>query len=140
MTCTGFSGAEIVGFLGEPTPKLVMKPEKPDFFLKTEAILGSFVSSEKRFDCDNWASAALEPCDFSAAAIMSAAAEKLADCRWDRPARRASGVVWAFREKVGRVGEEGDLMASMRLRMAEPSKGAPMNSSDAREWSRRWVL
>lgn len=33
------------GFLGEPT-RLVMKPVKPDFFLNTDGILGSFASSE----------------------------------------------------------------------------------------------
>lgn len=42
----------MVGFLGEPT-KLVMKPEKPDFFLRTEVILGSLDSSENLLDCDN---------------------------------------------------------------------------------------
>lgn len=50
MTWTGFSGAEINGFLGEPT-RLVMKPEKPDFFLSTPGILGSLPESpEKRFE------------------------------------------------------------------------------------------
>ena len=47
MTWTGFSGAEIVGFFGELT-RLVMNVEKPDFFLRTPAILGSLPSSEKR--------------------------------------------------------------------------------------------
>lgn len=123
----------MVGFLGEPT-RLVMKPEKPDFFLSTEVILGSFDSSEKRFALSD----GLEPCDFSEAA-MGSAAEKLADCR-NRPAVRASGVVKAARGMLGRLGDRaGDLVASMRLRMAEPSKGAPMNSSEALELRRRWV-
>lgn len=127
----------MVGFFGEPT-RLVMKPEKPDFLRRTEAILGSWSldSSENRFDWDDWFSKALEPCDFSAAAMLSAAAEKLADCRWGRPATRGSGVVWTGRGMVGRWGGIGDLVASMRLRMAEPSKGAPMNSSDALELRR----
>lgn len=47
MRWTGFSGAEIRGFLGDPT-KLVMKPEKPDFFLRTAEGLASLASSEYR--------------------------------------------------------------------------------------------
>lgn len=112
-----------------------MKPEKPDFFLSTEAILGSFDSSEKRFALSD----GLEPCDFSEAAMESAAAEKLAECR-NRPAVRVSGVVKAARGMFGRLGDvAGNFVASMRLRMAEPSKGAPMNSSEALELRRRWV-
>jgi hypothetical protein len=45
VTWTGFSGAEMSGFFGDPT-KLVMKPEKPDFFLSMLGILLSLDSSE----------------------------------------------------------------------------------------------
>lgn len=121
--------------MGEPT-RLVMKPEKPDFFLKTEAIFGSFDSSEKRFEL----SPGFEPWDFSEAAmVLSAAAETLRE-RPSRPAERGSGEVKAARETEGLCGEAaGDFVASIRLRMAEPSKGAPMKSSEACELRRRWV-
>jgi hypothetical protein len=45
VTWTGFSGAEIRGFFGDPT-KLFIKPEKPDFFLSTLGSLLSLDSSE----------------------------------------------------------------------------------------------
>lgn len=45
VTWTGFSGAEINGFFGDPT-RLFMKPENPDFFLSTLGILLSLFSSE----------------------------------------------------------------------------------------------
>ena len=37
VTCTGFSGTEMTGFLGDPT-SVLMRPEKPDFFLKTPGL------------------------------------------------------------------------------------------------------
>lgn len=81
----------MVGFLGEPT-RLVMKPVKPDFFLRTDGILGSFASSENLLGPFNWFSDTLAPCDFSAA-MMSGAAEKLADCSRVGPGTRGSGEV-----------------------------------------------
>ena len=39
------------GFLGDPT-RLVMKPEKPDFFLNMPGALDSLDSSENRLDTD----------------------------------------------------------------------------------------
>jgi hypothetical protein len=41
----GFSGADIIGFFGDPT-KLVMKPENPEFFLSMLGSLLSLLSSE----------------------------------------------------------------------------------------------
>ena len=60
VTCTGFSGAEMTGFLGDPT-SVLMRPEKPDFFLKTPG-LGSFVSSEYLLGPVNWLSPTRGPC------------------------------------------------------------------------------
>lgn len=90
MTCTGFSGAEINGFFGEPT-RLFMKPEKPDFFLKTLGILVSFVSSEYLFGPVEL-SVFDEPLAFSFRDDASVA-EKLADWRrggGELPMTRAS--------------------------------------------------
>lgn len=52
-----------MGFLGDPT-RVLIKPEKPDFFLKTPGALDSFVSSEYRFGPPAWPWAAC--CAFSA--------------------------------------------------------------------------
>lgn len=127
------------GFLGEPT-RLFMKPEKPDFFRRTEDILGSLASSENRL-----ADSVRVKGTFSLRG--SAPDEKLAD--WRRlggcdgggggMVAAASGEVREGRGGAGRRGTScdgvGDLVASMRLRIAVPSKGAPSSSSEVLEFS-----
>ncbi len=134
MTCTGFSGAEIKGFLGDPT-RLFMKPVKPDFFRRTAVILSSLASSENLLD----RLSALPPLDFSLSG--SEAPEKLADWRRAGGAMAfVSGDVYEEGGGAGRWGAwcvVGDLVASIRLRMAVPSNGAPISSSDVLELSGR---
>jgi hypothetical protein len=117
-----------------------MKPEKPDFFLRTPAALGSLLSSECLLEAIREVSGTLAPWDFSFTRVS--AAEKLAD--W----RSAGGPIVLASGEVcdGGGGGEcwmescwggdcwmGDFVSSMRLRMAVPSKGAPISSADVLE-------
>jgi hypothetical protein len=67
-----------MGFFGDPT-KVLIRPEKPDFFLKTPGPLGSLDSSEYRFEVLIGASLMRVACDFSD--MVALAAEKLAEWR-----------------------------------------------------------
>jgi hypothetical protein len=113
-----------------------MKPEKPDFFLST-ADFNSLPSSEYRFGLSIWFSVTRVPCVFSL--INGSAEVKLADWRSVGLMMRVSvaalinggGIFCRCNDGCWTVA--GALMASIRLRIAAPSKGAPMKSSDAFE-------
>ena len=88
------------GFLGDPT-KLFIKPEKPDFFLRTPPILGSLASSENRLGATGVAST-LEGNLSSLIRVSAAesAAEKLADWR-----KEGGGMVfWGSEPPTGGAG------------------------------------
>lgn len=133
--------------MGDPT-RLFIKPEKPDFFLSTDD-LGSLLSSEYRLGLINWLSVMRESWDLTLMKVESAA-EKLTDWRRDGLMMRVSALVLALggggtlgRWRVAGVVRDGEFMASMRLRIAAPSNGAPMKSSDGlllrgRTWTWTW--
>jgi len=137
VTCTGFSGADISGFLGDPT-KLFTKPENPDFFLNMPGALDSLPSPECLLDGAELS--ILVPDDFSLTRVFSVD-EKLADWRNDEPIVLVSDVEWdSDRDSGGGAGRgvgwlwlTDDFVASMRLRIAVPSKGAPISSADVFE-------
>jgi len=82
-----------------PTRPL-MKPEKPDFFLKTPGILASLASSEYRFSADDWVSAALLAGAFS---LTTGSEPKLADWRRGGPMALWSGAAAAAAAAAARV-------------------------------------
>ena len=163
MTWTGFSGAEIKGFFGDPT-KLFIKPEKPDFFLSMPGTLDSLPSPECLLLLDEL----LSDLDVFSLGGSCSADEKLADWRNDDAPmvlfdvvdlgdfdgfedltalesvferdRASVGGGGAMRRGerllncaivfVGVVAGAADsFVASIRLRMALPSNGAPISSS-----------
>lgn len=104
----------MTGFLGDPT-NVLMRPEKPDFFLKTPGPLRSLDSSEYRFGGTTGFSLTRAPWDFSD--MLASKAEKLADCRKGGGLiTRGSGVEFDSGGGGGRVWEEnwyvGDLAVS----------------------------
>jgi hypothetical protein len=128
--------------LGEPTNPLI-NPEKPDFFLRTPMGFGSLLlSSEYRFGAIDEAGvmSILVANDFSFTSVSAAESAKLAERRSGGGPMMlpvlASGVVYKGMGGGGRwklcelPGDMGDLVASMRLRIAVPSNGAPISSSE----------
>ena len=118
----------MMGFLGDPI-RLFMKPEKADFFLST-ADFGSLLSSEFLLGLINWLSGTRAPWDESAVEELACwRRDGLMVYLWAMLA--LSGGEMLVRWKEGAAGGKvGDLKASMRLRMAAPSNGAPMKSSE----------
>lgn len=117
----------MTGFLGDPTRPLT-KPEKPDFFLRT-ATLGSLASSEKRFELET--STTLASCGFSA----MEESDDMNVAEWGTVGLMTRVSVFDFVKGGGNIGlfveGRGSFEASRRLRMAAPSKGAPIKSSAA---------
>ncbi len=136
------------GFFGDPT-RLFIKPEKPDFFLRTPGIFTSLDSSENRLEAG--ALSILGTAVFSLRSGCSDdAVEKLVV--WGREGGPMALASEGARDSgiggggAGRGGGScldswggcwwctgdctGDFVASIRLRIAVPSNGAPMSSSD----------
>ena len=130
VTCTGFSGAEMVGFFCEPT-RLFMKPEKPPF-LRCVADLGSLPSSEYLLGVIDWFSVAERP-PWVFSTMEGSMVLKLAEERRVGLADKSVPAVTSVGGRFDRWGIDvwGAEMAgvSIRLKMAAASKGAPMKSS-----------